>query len=210
MVKKQLCPLVPCNFAVFCGMIYIIVIMVGTFYFSTIMSSQQQSYTHLQKNNVLVYFVENRRVSTDVTDSAEKKHRHVAVVQPQKQIRNIADSSWLVSLCHVQWLLPLLTFCEKHRQKNHTLLMVPTNLTNELRSDNNTLTRLVRKDMATNDNDYLARTKGHYNTIDLPFSRLVPLIYTSIVFIFGVGLIVIFIFSVCVCFRPRRTDCNNQ
>lgn len=101
--------------------------------------------THLQKNNVLVYFVENRRVSTDVTDSAEKKHRHVAVVQPQKQIRNIADSSWLVSLCHVQWLLPLLTFCEKHRQKNHTLLMVPTNLTNELRSDNNTLTRLVRK-----------------------------------------------------------------
>lgn len=65
-------------------------------------------------------------------------------------------------------------------------------------------------DMATNDNDYLARTKGHYNTIDLPFSRLVPLIYTSIVFIFGVGLIVIFIFSVCICFRPQRTDCNNQ
>lgn len=92
-----------------------------------------------------MYFVENQRVSTDVTDGAEEKHRHVAKVQHQKQIRNIAHSSWLVTLCHMQWLLPLLTFCEKHRQKNHTLLMVPTNLTDEMRSDNNTLTRSVRK-----------------------------------------------------------------
>eukprot|EP00102_Acyrthosiphon_pisum_P007794 XP_003243407.1 PREDICTED: uncharacterized protein LOC100573739 [Acyrthosiphon pisum] len=208
MAKIQLCPLVPCNFAMFCGMIYIIVIMGGTFYFSTIMSSQQQSYTHLQRNNVLVYFVENRRVSTDITDGAEEKHRHVAVVQPQKQIRTIAHSSWLVPLCHVQWLLPLLTFCEKHRQKNHTLLTEPTKSTNETRSDNNTSTGFVRKDMVTNDNEYLARTKGKYNTIDLPFSRLVPLVY--IAFIFGVGLIVIFIFSLCVCFRSKRTLEHNE
>lgn len=64
--------------------------------------------------------------------------------------------------------------------------------------------------MVTNGNEYLARTKGKYNIIDLPFSRLVPLVCVSTAFIFGVGLIFIFIFSVCVCLRSQGTDCNNQ
>jgi len=63
--------------------------------------------------------------------------------------------------------------------------------------------------MVTDDNEYLERTKGKYNIIDLPFSRLVPLVYVSTAFIFGVGLIVIFIFSLCICIRSGGNDCNN-
>lgn len=184
-----------------------------------------------------MYFVENRRVPTDITDGTEEKHLHFSVVQPQKQIRTIAPSSWLVTLCHMQWLLPLLTFCEKHQQNNHTLLLEPTKSKNEMRSDNNTSTGFVHKgtyllleghhifsvlysninyciiknnntDKVTNDNEYLARPKGKYNIIDLSLSGEVPLVYMA--FIFGVVLIVIFIFSLCVCFRSKRTLKNDE
>jgi len=98
------------------------------------------SETHLQKNNALGYFVKNQ--STDLIDEAKEKHHYVAVVQPQT--RTITRSSWFVPLCHVQWLLPLLTFCDKHRQQNRTLI-VPNKLTNEIRSKNNTVTGTVHE-----------------------------------------------------------------
>lgn len=98
--------------------------------------------THLQRNNALVYFVEYRRVSSDLTDDAKAKHRRVPAVQPQNQIGKMAHSSWLVSLCYVQWLLPLLTFCDKHRQQNLTL---HNKSTNEMRSENNKSTVSIRE-----------------------------------------------------------------
>lgn len=175
--------------------------------------------------------MENRHGS-NLFDEAKEKHRYVAVVQPQA--RKITRSSWFVPLCHVQWLLPLLTFCDKHRQQNHTSI-APNKSTNEIRSKNNTVSGTVREGtylrtitffciafvitnciiknnntgMVTDDNEYLERTKGKYNIIDLPFSRLVPLVYVSTAFIFGVGLIVMFIFSLCICIRSGGTDCNN-
>ncbi|XP_025203357.1 uncharacterized protein LOC112600378 [Melanaphis sacchari] len=209
MAKVQLCPLIPCNFAMFCGMIYITVIMVGTFYFSSIMSYQQQSYTHLQRNNSSMYLVMNRRLSFDLIDDTKEKYYYVTLSHPQSQMRKIGNSSWLIHLCYVQWLLPLFPFCDKHQKQNHSLLTVPTKLTNKMQSENSTSIEFDQKDKLTNDNQYLTRSQGKYNIIDLPFSRLVPLVYVSSAFIFGVGLIIILVFSLCVCIRSCGTDCNS-
>ncbi|KAE9524203.1 hypothetical protein AGLY_015242, partial [Aphis glycines] len=198
MSKVQLCPLVPCNFAMFCGMIYIIVIMVGTFYFSN---------THLQRKNTLVYCEVNRRLSIDPTDDVKEKHYHVTEGHPQKQMTKIENSSWLIPLCYVQWLLPLLPFCDKHRQQDHSLLMQPTKSTNKMQSKNNTSIGSDQKDFVTN--QYITRSKGKYNVIDLPFSKLVPLVYISTAFIFGVGFIIILVFSLCVCVQSWSTNCNK-
>lgn len=188
--------------------------------------------THLQRKNTLVYFEVNRRLSIDPTDDVKEKHYHVTEGPPQKQMTKIGNSSWLVPLCYVQWLLPLLPFCDKHRQQDHSLLMQPTKSTNKMQSKNDISIGSDQKgaitfidfiliityfiilknntDFVTNDNQYLTRSKGKYNVIDLPFSKLVPLVYISTAFIFGVGFIIILVFSLCVCVRSWSTNCNSQ
>jgi len=94
--------------------------------------------THLQRKNTLVYCEVNRRLSIDPTDDVKEKHYHVTEGHPQKQMTKIGNSSWLIPLCYVQWLLPLLPFCDKHRQQDHSLLIQPTKSTNKMKSKNNT------------------------------------------------------------------------
>jgi len=105
--------------------------------------------THLQRNSTSVFFLENKqnlREFIDLTDDEKEKHSHDAVLHPPRQVIKIGhSSSWLVPLCHVQWLLPLLPFCDKHREQSHASLMVPTKSANEIRSKNYTSTGSVRK-----------------------------------------------------------------
>jgi hypothetical protein len=85
--------------------------------------------------------VGNRRLSNGLNENAKEKHYHVTVGHSEGQMRKIENYSWLVvPLCYVQWLLPILPFCDNHQQKDHSLLMVPAKSTNKMQSENYTST----------------------------------------------------------------------